>query len=95
MGLGLRREAQLKCVYTNACSMGNKQEDLEAIVRQASCDLVAITEMWWDHSRDWSAAMDGCKFFRKDRQGRRGGGVALYVKECFEATEHMTALWPQ
>ena len=36
------------------------------------------------------AAMDGYKFFRKDRQGRRGGGMALYVKECFEVTELMT-----
>ena len=31
--------------------------------------------------------MDGYKLFRKDRQGRRGGGVALYVRECFYATE--------
>ena len=77
----MRREAQLKCVYTNARSMGNKQEELEAIVQQANYDLVAITEMWWDCSHDWSAAMDGYKLFRKDRQGRRGGGVALYVKE--------------
>ena len=90
IGLGVRREAQLKCVYTNAHSMGNKQEELEAIVQQASYDLVAITETWWDHSHDWSAAMDGYKLFRKDRQGRRGGGVALYVKECFEVTELMT-----
>ena len=86
MGLGVRWGAQLKCVYTNAHSMGNKQEELEAIVRQASYELVAITEMWWDHSHDWSAAVDGYKLFRKDRQGRRGGGVALYVKECFEVT---------
>ena len=34
--------------------------------------------------------MDGYKLFRKDRQGRRGGGVALYVKECIEVTELMT-----
>ena len=34
--------------------------------------------------------MDGYKLFRKGRQGRRGGGVALYVKECFEVTELMT-----
>ena len=33
--------------------------------------------------------MDGYKLFRKDRQGRRGGGVALYVKECFEVTDVM------
>ena len=69
--------------------MGNKQEELEAIVRQASYDLVAIMETWWDHSHDWSAAMDGYKLFRKDRQGRRGGGVALYVRECFDVTELM------
>ena len=74
MGLGVRREAQLKCVYTNAHSMSNKQEELEAIVRQAIYDLVAITETWWDHFHDWSAAMDGYKLFRKDRQ--EGGVVA-------------------
>ncbi|GAB0206371.1 mitochondrial enolase superfamily member 1 [Grus japonensis] len=34
--------AQLKCIYTNACSMGNKQEELEAIVQQENYDIVAI-----------------------------------------------------
>ncbi|KAK4808573.1 hypothetical protein QYF61_009876 [Mycteria americana] len=50
-------------------------------------DFVAITETWWDDSHDWSAAMDGYKLFRRDRQGRRGGGVALYVRECFDCVE--------
>ncbi|PKU34213.1 hypothetical protein llap_15484 [Limosa lapponica baueri] len=67
--------------------MGNKQEELEAIVRHESYDVVAITEMWWDESHDWSAAMDGYKHFRRDRQGRRGGGVALYVREDYECVE--------
>ncbi|PKU41370.1 adaptin ear-binding coat-associated protein 1 [Limosa lapponica baueri] len=79
--------AQLKCFYTNARSVGNKQEELEAIVWQESYDVVAITETWWDDSHDWSAAMDGYKPFRKDRQGRRGGGVALYVREGYECRE--------
>ena len=35
MGLGVRQGAQLQCVYISAHSMGNKQEELEAIVRQA------------------------------------------------------------
>jgi len=87
IGLGVRREAQLKCVYTNARSMGNKQEELEAIVQQASYDLVAIMETWWDHSHDWSAAMDGYKLFRQDRKGRRCGSVALCVRDCFDVTE--------
>jgi len=33
--LGVRQMTQLKCIYTNACSMGNKQEELEAVVQQA------------------------------------------------------------
>jgi len=31
--------------------------------------------------------MDGYSLFCKDRQGRRGGGVVLYVKEEFECRE--------
>jgi len=54
-GLWVRSIAQLRCLYTNARSMGNKQEELEAIVQQDSYDLVAITEVWWDDSHDWSA----------------------------------------
>ncbi|PKU34846.1 nipped-b-like protein [Limosa lapponica baueri] len=79
--------AHLKCFCTNACSMGNKQEELEAIVQLENYDVVAIAEMWWDDSHDWSAALDGYKPFRRDRQGRRGGGVALSVWECYECRE--------
>ncbi|KAK4810734.1 hypothetical protein QYF61_007708 [Mycteria americana] len=79
--------AQLKCIYTNVRSMSNKQEELEAIVQQENYDIVAITETWWDDLHDWSAAMDGYKLFRRDRQGRRGGGVPLYIRECFDCLE--------
>ncbi|PKU37704.1 hypothetical protein llap_11990 [Limosa lapponica baueri] len=50
--------AQLKCLYANACSMGNKQEELEATVLLERNDVVAIAETWWDESQDWSAAVD-------------------------------------
>ena len=73
--------AQLKCLYTNACSMGNKPEELEATVLLERYDLVAITETWWDESHDWTVAIDGYKLFQRDRRGRRGRGVALYVKK--------------
>ncbi|KAK4806205.1 hypothetical protein QYF61_001128 [Mycteria americana] len=82
-----RMTAQLKCLYTNARSMGNKQEELEAIVHQENYDMVAITETWWGDSHNWSAAMDGYKLFRRDRRGRRGGGVALYVRESLDSLE--------
>jgi len=86
-GLGVRLIAQLKCIYTNACSMSNKQEELEAIEQQDSYDLVAITEMWWDDSHGCSVAMDGYKLFRSHRRGKRGGGVVLYVRACFDSIE--------
>ncbi|GAB0183074.1 hypothetical protein GRJ2_000772700 [Grus japonensis] len=41
-----RSIAQLKCIYTNARSMGNKQEELEAIVQWENHDIVAIMETW-------------------------------------------------
>jgi len=31
--------------------------------------------------------MDSYKLFMRDRQGRRGGGVPLYVRECFDCLE--------
>ena len=43
-----QKEAQLRCLYTNARTMGNKQEELEATVRWESYDTVAFMEMWWN-----------------------------------------------
>ena len=51
--------AQLKCIYTRAHSMGNKQEELKAIVQWENYGIVAIMETWWDDSNNWSAAMAG------------------------------------
>ncbi|RMC14259.1 hypothetical protein DUI87_09350 [Hirundo rustica rustica] len=82
---GVESVAQLRCPYTNAHSMGNKEEEREAMVQQQSCDVVAITETWWDESHGWSTALDGYKLFRRDRKGGRGGGVALYIKKAFRA----------
>ena len=39
------------------------------------------------HSHACIATMEGYKLFGGDRQGRRGGGMALYVRECFSVVE--------
>ena len=54
-----QKETQLRYLYTNACSMGNKEEELEAIVCSESYDIVAVMEMWWNDSHSWSAVMEG------------------------------------
>jgi len=73
-----------KSHYTNAHSMGNKQEGLDICVWSQSHDLIAITETWWDSSHDWHAVIDGYRLFRKDRPTRQGGKVALHVREQLE-----------
>jgi len=80
--VGSETDSQLKCIYTNARIMGNRQEQLEAIY-----DLVAITETRCDDSHDWSAAMDGYKFFGRDRRGNGGCGMAFYVRDCLDCIE--------
>ena len=74
-------------MYTNARSLGNKQEELELRAQSESYDIIGVTETWWDNSHDWRITMDGYRLFRKDRQGRRGRGAALYVKENLECIE--------
>ncbi|KAF4803570.1 nipped-B-like protein [Turdus rufiventris] len=46
------QQMQLNCIYTNAHSMGSKQEELEAMVQQGNYDIVAIMETWRDDLYD-------------------------------------------
>ena len=39
-----QKVAELRCIYTSACSMDNKQEKLEAIVQSENYYIVAIME---------------------------------------------------
>ena len=66
--------AQMKCLYINACSMGNKQEELEATMVLARYELIPLTESWWDELHDWSMAIDGYRL-RRDRWGKKGGEI--------------------
>lgn len=58
--------------------MSNEQEELETTLLLESYDLVALTEMWWDESHDWTVTIDGYRLFRRD--GKRKGGLS--VKSC-------------
>lgn len=42
----MRLIAQVKCFYTNAYSMGNKQEELQAMAQLGNYELIDIMEMW-------------------------------------------------
>ena len=74
---------ELSCLYLNARSLRNKIDELRALSTSESFDIIAITETFLDtHNIDLTAEyqIDNFKLFTKDRQGRRGGGVAMYVR---------------
>ncbi|KAJ7413995.1 hypothetical protein WISP_87188 [Willisornis vidua] len=88
----------LKCSYTTDSSMRNRQEELEALAQSQGFDITGISETWWDETCDWSALLDGYWLFKRDRQGRRAGRVALYVRECMELTlgkSTVESLWDE
>lgn len=79
----------LKCFYTNAQSTWNTQEELKAFVMSQRFHIAGIRETCWNESCDCSTLLDGFRFCRRDRQGRRGRWVALHVIEglqCMELT---------
>ncbi|KAF7237264.1 NF-kappa-B essential modulator [Varanus komodoensis] len=49
-------------MYTNARSMGNKQEELEALLGIGGYGLVGITETWWDERQVWNVNIEGKAF---------------------------------
>lgn len=51
--------ASLKCLYTNACSMGNKHDEIQICVQLQGYKLAGIAETWWDGSHDSSVRMKG------------------------------------
>jgi len=69
------QQTRMKCLYMNAHSVGNKQEELEATVMLESYDLIALTETWWDESHDSSADIDDYRLFGET--GEEGGSEAL------------------
>ena len=62
-------------------------QDNPDCVQPQGHDLYAITEMWWDSSHEWNAAMESYVLFRKDRLGKRGEGVVLQVRDQLECIE--------
>ena len=45
-------KAQLKYLYTSTCSVENKQEILEIVVKLENYNLIAIMETRWDDSQE-------------------------------------------
>ena len=78
-------EAGYKCVCLNARSIVNKKNELNIMVEDTDPHIIGITESWTNIDiTDAALGLTGYVMFRKDRIGRRGGGVILYIKESIQ-----------
>ena len=66
----------------NPRSLNNRIDELSAVLDNNTVDVAAITETWFtgDQQADLNSIC-GYNLFSKPRPDRRGGGVALYVRE--------------
>ena len=78
----------MKCVCLNARSIINKKNELDMTVVEIKPHIIGITESWANNDiTDAELGVEGYVMFRKDRIGRRGGGVLLYIEETIPAYE--------
>ena len=69
----------------NARSIVNKKNELN-MVEDINSHITGITESWANKDISYAElGLTGYVIFRKDRIGRRGGGVILYIKESILA----------
>ena len=71
----------IKCVYLNARRIVNKMGELRLMVEDVEPDIIGITETWTRPVMgNAEFSLKGYQVFRKEREVRIGGGVALYIR---------------
>ena len=85
---GSTSKEEIKCVCLNARSIINKKDGLNIMVDDIKPHIIGITESWANNDiTDAELVLEGYAMFRKDRMGRRRGGVLLYIKDTIPAYE--------
>ena len=72
----------LRIAHINICSLRNKLDELRVLQELCKFDMIGITESHLNtKDRNSELNIDGLKFIRRDRTGRKGGGCVLYYRE--------------
>ena len=85
---GNTSKAEIKCVCLNARSIISKKNELDIMVDDIKPHIIGITESWAHNNITYTElGLEGYVIFWKDRIGKKGGGVLLYIKENIPAYE--------
>ena len=89
---GITSKTEIKCVSLNARTQPrriiNRKNELNIMVDDIKPHIIGITESWANNDiTDAELGLECYVMFRKERIGRRGGGVLLYIKETIPAYE--------
>jgi hypothetical protein len=72
----------------NATSLAkpNAKQHLIADINSTNSDIILVVETWFcGKHNDSELAIEGFALFRRDRKGgRKGGGLAAYVRDCIQ-----------
>ena len=71
-------------LHLNTRSMFKKREELFEVLD--GCDIATFSETWFNTQlEDDLLAWTGMKLFRLDRNKKKGGGIAVYIKQSLSA----------
>ncbi|CAJ1061301.1 hypothetical protein Bbelb_101520 [Xyrichtys novacula] len=89
-------------LMTNPRSLVYKIGELQSVLIQNHVDVAAISETWFSsHKPEELLGIDGYTLFSKCRSTRRGGGIALYIRDCvpcypltcIKVPQHLECFW--
>ena len=79
-------QSGIKCVCLNARSIIHNKTELNIMVDDIKPHIIGITESWANNDITYAElGLEGYVMFRKDRMGKRGVGVLLYIQETTPA----------
>ena len=56
---------KLNIFYTNARSLNNEMEEIEAKVDSEEYDIVAVSETWFKEESNWRTGLEGSKYSKR------------------------------
>ena len=87
-------ERRLNICHINISSIKRKLHYVHDLLVTHNLDVLCVTETWLDASiPDSFLAFRGYSLVRRDRPGRRGGGVLMYIRTSISTT-HINAIAP-